>query len=277
MDNKVYILRKIHPNAWSGIRLYPFSNEDIGPAIDAQGLPITGLTEDSQKKTDKGHLETIKGTRVILEDALGLDPGTLKKGSLMKPSEFWINYCVRIGEGDLKLDESIPDNKLKIEFLKAQPQVAFGVKGIGSNSEYVLFTREDEAANSNKGKRVKREAYKLFEELTLDEKAEVLEINGVRPDSLSRDVIEDKLSDFMEEYPAKFIAIVNDPTRKNKTFIRKCLDRGIIAYDGGAVTFNEIVLGYDIDSASQKVFSEESGKTLEALKIQLKEATKSVK
>ena len=274
MEHKTYILRKIHPNSWSGIRLYNFANEDIGPAIDAQGLPVTGLTEDQMITNSKGQKEVIKGTRVQIEEAMGLDPGTLKKGSLSKPSEFWLNFFVRIGADDEKLDTAIPEEWLKIEFLKAQPQVAFGAKAIKSTSEYVLFTREDEAEASNKTKRVKREAYQLFEKLTLDDKKEILEINGMVASSLSAEIIEDKLSDFLEEYPAKFVAIVNDPTRKHKTFIRECLAKGVLFMEEGAVMFNEIVLGYDIESASAKVFNPENAKTLEALKLNLKDMNK---
>jgi len=269
-DNKTYILRKINPNSWSGIRLYHFSFEDIGPAIDDQGLPITGLTEDSFKINAKGNKESVKGTRVMLEEELGLDEGMLKKGSLFKPSVFWINFAVRMGEGDERFKTDDPMSRLKIEFLKAQPQVADGSKQIKAKSEYVLFTPEEEASSSNKSKKGKREAYQLFDKLTLDDMSEILEITGNRSGSMSRDVIEDKLSDYMEEYPTQFIAIIKDPTRKNKTFVRRCMDQGIITLDGGAVMYGETVLGHDIDSASAKLFSNEYGKTVEAIKIQLK-------
>jgi hypothetical protein len=269
MENQVYVLRKIHPDSWTGIRLYTYANEDIGPAIDDQGLPITGLTENSTKPNSKGNTEIVRGTRELLEEKMGLEPGTLKKGSLIKPSPFWLNFCVRIGEGDEKFDTSVPENQLKVEFLKAQPQVAFGVKNIKAKSEYVLFTREEEAKQSNEGKTIKREAYKIFETLTLQDKVEVLEMHGVRTASMTADVVEDKLTDLLEEYPIKFKALATDPTRKNKTFIRQLLDKGILSIDGGAVMYNEVILGYDIDSAAVKLFSEEEAKTREALKIQL--------
>jgi len=268
-NNKVYFLRKIHPNNWSGVRLYQFSNEDIGPGIDDQGLPITGLTETRWEVNSKGQKEQVKGTREEFEKELGYEPGTLKRGTLTKPSNFWLNFFIRIGEGDEKFDMAIPENQLKVAFLKAQPQVADGVKNIRAKSEYVLFTREEEAANSNKEKKVKRKAYSLFEKLTLEDMANILELTGIKASNLSRDVIEDKLSDYVEEYPNKFVAIVEDPTRKNKTFIRKCLDKGILEMEGGTVMFNEVVLGYDINSAAAKLFDSNNAKTLEAIKIQM--------
>lgn len=270
MEHKVYTLRKIHPNTWSGIRLYNFANEDIGCAMDAQGLPITGLTEDEMVPNAKGNKELVKGTRTQLEEAMGLEAGTLKKGSTLKPNEFWVNYNIRVGADDVHFDTSIPERRLAVEFLKAQPQVAYGVANIKAKSEYVLFTKEEEAANSNKEKKVKRTAFSLFEKLTLDDMAEILEIIGVRASSLSRDVIEDRLSDYMEEYPTKFIAIVEDPNRKHKTFVRKALDKGVLTMQDGAVMFNEIVVGYDADSAAARLFSEDNAKTLEAIKENMK-------
>lgn len=270
MEKKIYTLRKIHPNNWSGIRLYNFANEDIGCALDQQGLPITGLTEDEYVVNAKGNKELVKGTRVQVEEAMGLEPGTLKKGSSLKPNDFWVNFSIRVGLDDVNLDNSIPEHRLKIEFLKAQPQVAYGVSNIKAKSEYVLFTKEEEAVNANKEKKVKRIAFSLFEKLTLDDMCEILEILGIRSSSLSREVVEDRLSDYMEEYPNKFIAIVEDPNRKHKTFVRKALDKGVLNLENGAVMFNEIVIGYDVDSAAAKLLSEESAKTLEAIKENMK-------
>lgn len=270
MEHKVYTLRKIHPNTWSGIRLYNFSNEDIGAATDLQGLPVTGLTEDTYELNSKGNKELVKGTRVLLEEAMGLEAGTLKKGTTIKPNEFWINYNIRIGLDDEHFDTNIPEKWLAVEFLKAQPQVAYGVTNIKARSEYVLFTREEEAANSNKEKKSKRAAYALFEKLTLEDMAEILAVIGVKASSLTPSIVEDKLSDYMEEYPNKFIAIVMDPARKNKTFVRKALEKAILTMEDGAVMFNEILLGYDVDSAAAKLFSEEGSKTLAAIKENLK-------
>ena len=270
MENTIYTLRKIHPDTWSGIRLFVNSTEDIGPGIDDQGLPITGLTENYSQENSKGNKEIVKGTRELLEEAMGLEPGTLKKGSVQKPGEFWLKYSVKIGQGDERFDMSIPDDRLKIEFLKAQPQVAFGVKNIKAKSEYVLFTKEEEAKKSNEAKKGKREAYKLFDELTLQDKKEILETTGIKAAGLSSDLIDDKLSDFVEEYPAKFIALAKDPSRKDKTFVRECLDKGILSLEGGAVMYNELVLGYDVESAASKLFSDEEAKTRKAIEMQLK-------
>ena len=270
IENQIYKVRKINPNSWSGIRLYPFSNEGIGCGLDdLTGLPITGLTENTYKVDDQKRKVEVKGTREKMEKLLGLDKDTLRVGSTLKPSEFWINFAIQVGEADLILNTSIPDHQLKVLFLEAQPQIANGISNRKAKSEYLLYTPEEEAKSSNSKKKVKRVAYSLFEKLTQEDKTQILEMAGTPTKSLTADVIDDKLSDYMEEYPSKFTAMVEDPARKNKAFVRHALERGVVTMEDGAFMYGETVLGFDIDSTTAKLFSVENAKTREAIKLQL--------
>lgn len=268
----VYTLRRINPDKWAKVKMYQYAFDDIGPGTNKLGLPATGLTEAHKDIDSKGRTTTIPGTRTEIEKLMGLDEGSLRPGTQHKPSDFWLKFSVKVGENDLQLDTSIPDNALKVLFLKAQSQVAFGIKNIKSKSEYVLFTAEEEAVAHNVAKKGRRKATVLFDKLSESERREILSLTGIKADSLSNSVIEDKLGDFAEDYPTKFIALVEDPNRSNKMFIRECLDKGLLSYDsegGGTIIYNETVLGYDIDSATVSLFSENNIKTLEALKLQL--------
>lgn len=268
-----YTLRKINPNKWSNIPMYDGVCAHIGPCLDMVGLPVTGLTEDTLFQNAKNQTETLPGTRRKFEKLLGLAEGTL-----LQRSDFWTLFSVRVEQGDLKLNDEIPDHALKIEFLKAQKAlVADGVKNIHSKSEYVLFTEEAEAESGNKANKTKRSAYALFDELTPTDMREVLEMTGVRTRSLSQAAIENRLSDFMEEYHDKFIALVKDPNRKNQSFVRSCLDRGILEIDNGDVIFNEVVLGMDIAHATIALFSDEHAKTREAIKVLMGVAPETIK
>ena len=40
----IYTLRVINPDVWSKVRKYDFSSEYIGPALNNQGMPVTGCT-----------------------------------------------------------------------------------------------------------------------------------------------------------------------------------------------------------------------------------------
>lgn len=264
IENKIYTLRKVNPNTWSNIRAYNFTNEHIGPSVSEVGLPVTGLTEDTQTSNSKNGNDLVLGTRSLLEKELGLEPGTLKPRS-----NYWDLYSVLIGAGDEKLDTRIPEHKLKVLFLAAQPQVAFGAKNVKAKSEYVLYTEVDEAVANNNARKTKRQAYELFGKLTLQDRKEILGMVGINANSLTEEIIENKLNDILEEYPQRFMLLANDPTRKQQAFIRDCLMKNIITIDGGTVMYNEVMLGVDVKDAAIKVFSEGETVLRESLKKQL--------
>ena len=268
-DPKKYVLRKVRTNTWSGIDRFSDTKEGIAANIDNQGLPITGLTEDSTIKNEKGHMEVVKGTRTLIEEALGVYPGYLKRGTTIKHSDFWIQYAVILDFAEKRFDTANPEDWLAVEFLKAQKQVAFGTANVTAYSEYLLYSPEEAAATANKNNKGKREANKVFEQLTLGDRKEVLEMFGMRAESLSADEIESKLYDAMEEYPAKFLMFVNDPTRKQQAFVRSCLERNVLRIDNGNIMYNDTLLSYDVKNAALKLFSEEHATTLAAIKLQV--------
>ena len=266
---KKYVLRKVRTNTWSGVDRFSDTKEGIACNIDSQGLPITGLTEDIKVTNEKGHIEIVKGTRTLIEEALGVEPGYLKRGTTIKHSDFWVQYCVELSTSERRFDTSIPDDWLAIEFLKAQKQVAFGSQNITPYTEYLLYSPEEAAISANKNNKGKREANKVFETLTLGDRKEVLEMFGFRAESLSADEVESKLYDTMEEFPDKFLMFVNDPTRKQQAFVRSCLDRQVLTIEMGNIMYKETLLGYDVKNATSALFSEAHSTTLAAIKLQV--------
>lgn len=266
---KKYVLRKVRMNTWSGVDRFSDTKEGIACNIDSQGLPITGLTEDTKVTNDKGHIEVVKGTRTLIEEALGVEPGYLKRGTTIKHSDFWVQYCVELSTSERRFDTSIPDDWLAIEFLKAQKQVAFGNQNVTPYTEYLLYSPEEAAISANKSNKGKREANKVFETLTLGDRKEVLEMFGYRAESLSADEVESKLYDTMEEFPEKFLMFVNDPTRKQQAFVRSCLDRQVLTIEMGNIMYKETLLGYDVKNATSALFSEAHSTTLAAIKLQV--------
>ena len=269
IKGKTFYLRSINPNTWSKIRRFQFTSEDLAPELDSHGLPVTGLTEDQTITNKSKNKEILKGSRALLEKELGMEEGELKKGTIQKHSLFWSNFSIKMDNAEMELSGDLPQDQLNILFLSAQSYVAVGVKNRKSKSEYLLYTKEDAAIDSNKKKKVKREAYKVFDSLSIEEKVDILEMLGIKAKTLSVDIVEDKLSDVMEDSTAKFLAIANDPKRKQKTYVRKCLDLGFLTMEDGAVMYGETVLGYDVNSAADNLFSDTNAKTREALKIQI--------
>lgn len=264
LENTKYTLRRVNKDKWAPVIKYKFAKDGIGSFLDDQGLPITGLTEN----TAKGK-EVIKGTRVILEEKMGLDAGTLARGSMIKPNDFWVSFAVEMPDKDIELDTSTPENELKVRFLAAQPHIALGPNEIRAKTEYLLFTEQDQAVLANKQKTNRRKAYAAFEALTEQDRSDILTLSGTPAVDLSPAVIENKLSDWMEEYPAKFLALAKDPARPQKTFINQCLSRGIMHIEDDMIYYGETILGVDVPSAAQKLFSKESIDIVNAIKTQI--------
>ena len=273
-EGKKFILKKISVNTWSGIDRFKDTKEGIACCIDNQGLPVTGLTEDTKGPNGKGQIEVKEGTRTIIEKELGMEPGTLKRGTSYTPNPFWVQYCVDIKSAETKFDTTNPEDFLAVEFLKAQRHVAFGNNNLKADSIYLLYSPEEAAVVANKSNKGRRDANKLFESLSLQDRKEVLDMFGVRTESLSVDEIENKLYDKMEEYPTKFTMFVNEPTRKQQAFIRTCLDRGILTKVNGDVMYNDTLLSYDVPNAALALFSEPFAATLKAIKLQINPAVK---
>ncbi len=270
----IYKVRRIRKN-WAGIGLFDLCGEHIGPGVDdVTGLPITGLTENTWEKGNNGSKKEVKGTREQLEIDLGMEKGTLAPGSIYKPNPFWLNFSVRIGEDDLELDESIADHRLKLLFLKAQPQFAVGIGNQKSKSEFVIFTETEEASASNTVKSKRRQAYVAFEKLSKQDKSDVLKATGTNPEGLTIDIIEDKLSDWMELNPEKFMAIVEDPDRAKKVLFRQWMDMAIITMEGDQFAYKDTMLGFTLDIACAEIHKPENSEMLTAIKAMANEQGK---
>lgn len=267
IKGKTFYLRHVSVDPWVGRRKFDHTFDDLGPALDSFGSPVTGLTEDSVKTLKSGSKEQVKGTRRLMEESLGLKEGFLKKGMPDVPNEYWVNYAPKLSGIDMKLSGDVPEHQLTILYLAAQPQIAVGVKNKQSLTEYILYTKEDAAQDANNKKKVRRDAYIAFDKLTLGEQGEILEMYGTRARSLDAGVIEDKLTDELEANPKRFLAIVNDPKRNQKSYIRKCLDAGALNMEDGNIMYGSTMLGYDINSAADMLFSDEHAKSREAIKI----------
>ena len=261
----IYTLRVINPDVWSKVRKYDFSSEYIGPALNNQGLPVTGLTEDAMIPNGKGQTEKVKGTRTQLEEEMGLPEGHLKQRS-----DFWILYNVMVGVEDEVFDITIPEDRLKVLFLKAQPEIADGIDNIKAKSRYILFTEEEAVKHTNDRGKLKRKANDIYAKLTGADKCEILEMLNIKAASLDADSVDAKLYDYLEEQPGKFILLAEDPTRGKQSFVRKCLERGIMSIENGSVMYGETVVGIDIESAAIALHSDEMKATMEAVKILLK-------
>jgi hypothetical protein len=255
--NKVISLKQIYSDPLIKLKKYNEAYTMIGPGLDQNGNPVTGLTEDVKGLPVKGAgiPPIIPGTRKILEKELDLPEGTLKS-----TSPFWVTYNVRIGAEPINMDLSDPHDLLKYLFLIAQSIVANGLKEIGKDSrvEYVLFSEEQEAESRVNERKILKQAYTLSEKLDLETKVNILAVYSIIVDATNVNTIEDKIDEKIEEDPAKFLAMVKDDYLVFKSLVTKCLDKGVLIMEDGAILHGEVRVGYSKDVAAEAIAKDET-------------------
>jgi len=261
-------VRLLKADPWVGVRKYDGCNDGIGADIDPNnyGDPVTGLTENYYTIDDKGRKVETAGTRVGMERILGLEAGTLKSSS-----PYWENYSILVGTSDLILDDDRPRDLLALTFIRAQSKVATSLADLKKNSaaEYVIFNPADEAKENVKRQSTVRKANNTFEKLTKSDRAEILSLYGVVLENLDPNMIESRLYDEMEGNPTKFLAIVTDPARKNKQFMKLLLHKAIITIDQGVYYYGEKMLGTSEIDCVYTIFQGDGKALIPALEIAL--------
>lgn len=254
--NRVVNFKQIYSDPLIKAKKYTEAYTSIGPGLDGNGNPVTGLTEDTKTPQTSGKIPTtIEGTRRALEKELDLVEGTLKP-----TSPFWITYNVRVGSDAIALDLSDPHDLLKYLFLSAQSIVANGLKEIGKDSrvEYVLYSEEQEAESRVNERSFLKQAYIEAESFDIETKINVLAVYGIIADATSPNAISDKLDEKIEENPKKFLEIVKDDYLTFKSLVTKCLDRGVLSEADGAIYHGDIIVGYSRDAAAQAIARDET-------------------
>jgi len=242
-------LKQIYADPLIKMKKYAEAYTTLGPGVDKNGRPVTGLTED-RVDIVKGSPVNIKGTRVPMEGIMDLAEGTLKQ-----TSAFWIAYNIKIGSERIELDLQSPDDLLRYMFAVAQTIVANGLHKIKDDSrvEFVLYSEEQEAKERVTERRSLSKAYVLADKLDLETKMNILNVYGIITDASSPNSIEDKIGEKIEEDPKKFLAMVDDADLIYKSMVTKCLDKGVLTMKDGAIKHGEINVGFDKDSAAKAI------------------------
>ena len=136
-------------NPWAGLIKYRSCFDYIAPYFTRSGSIYTGLTPEDEK---------------YFEKALGYP-----EGHLAKTSEFWTTFCVKVGARTLLLDDSIPRQQMIIKFLTGHKRVATSLDRLDAGKDYLLINREAEAVEKNKQNKLRRDAVKEFDKLSIDD------------------------------------------------------------------------------------------------------------
>lgn len=203
-------IKKKHP--WAGLVKYKSCFDYISPYFTRSGSIYTGLTPEDER---------------YFEKALGYE-----EGHLARTSPFWTNFCVKIGSRPLLLDDSIPRQAMIIKFLTGHKRVSTSLDKLDAGKDYLLINREAEAIEANKVNKLRREAIKEFDKLTLDQMRKCLRLFGVNGEQLSNEVVESTLFSLVDKQPNKFFEKwVNNKQKDTEFLLEQAIAKGVIRKD----------------------------------------------
>lgn len=215
--------------AWSNYEapIYKGCKSYLTTHINKHGEMVTGLTKEDE---------------VRLGEALNKD--------LRSTSPFWYDYRVILTGADLVLDLSKPEDELKFKVLSSHPEVAKSVNDKNPSARFVIYDEEQVAIGKSTKAEIKTKAFKLFSELTDNQKKDILKLYpGMQKASKeSASVVTAKLFDLMESDPNKFITLVTDKNKETKIFIQDLLNAHILKKNGSAYKYGDDILGHNLEA-----------------------------
>ena len=217
-------------NPWAGIIKYKSCFDYIAPYFTRSGSIYTGLTPEDEK---------------YFEKALGYP-----EGHLAKTSEFWTTFCVKVGARTLLLDDSIPRQQMIIKFLTGHKRVATSLDRLDAGKDYLLVNREAEAVEQNKQNKLRRDAVKEFDKLSIEQMRKCLRMYGVRPDDMSNELIESTLFSLVDKNPKKFFyKWVDNKNKETEYLIEEAIAKGVIRKDRTQYYYGSEMFADSLDDA----------------------------
>lgn len=222
------IVRIVKVNPWTGLTKWPTTFDYVGSYWTRSGNVYTGLTQENARR---------------LEKALDKEEGELNPNS-----DFWTTFAVKIGKKDLILDTTRPMDELMYLFLKGHKRVADGLANVNPSKDYVLINKDSEAEQQNRINKVKREAYRELDKMSIEDMRKCLRLYGMKSDTMSNELIEAKLTEQIETAPDKFLLKwVNNPNKEMNYVIEEALSKNIIRKNRSQYFFGTDMIGNGLD------------------------------
>jgi hypothetical protein len=153
-----------------------------------------------------------------------------------------------LGKNDLILNTDKPEDELKYLFLKKHKRVADGLNNVTPSTDYVIINKDSEAKEANKLNKIKREAYREMDKMSIEDMRKCLRLYGIKSDTLSNEMVEAKLSEQIESAPDKFITRwVENPNREMNFIIETAISKNIIRRNRSQYYFGTDMIGNGLE------------------------------
>ncbi len=222
------VLKHKKKDPWSGVTKYKNCFDYIGPLLTRSGNVHTGLTTEDEER---------------LEGLLNF-----QKGQLAPHSAYWKTFAVKISNNELILNTALPWDELQYLFLKNHKKVANGLSDIRPGTDYVLINKDSEAQESNRIAKRKREAIKEFDKMSLEEMRKALRLFGFKADTMSNELVENKLFELVEKDPEAFFSKwVNNKTKNTEFIIQSAIAKNIMRKSRNVYYYGTEIIGSSME------------------------------
>lgn len=224
------VLKRKNKDPWAKVLKYKNCFDYIAPYWTRSGNKYTGLTEADARR---------------LEKALGF-----AEGQLSPASDYWVNFCIKLGDQEIVLNTELAWDELRYLFLKGHKRVATSIADIKPATDYVLINKEAEAQESNRINRVRRNAIKEFDKLSLEDMRKCLRLYGYKADTMSAELVEAKLLSLVEADPKKFFdKWVNNKTKNTEFIIQQAIAKNIMRKSRNIYYHGTDIIGNSLEDA----------------------------
>lgn len=219
------VLRPINRNLWAGVTQYKNCHTTIAPYLTRTGRLYTGLSKEDETR---------------LGEKLRMD--------LSNTSPFWVTFNIKIGTKDLVLDLEDSYDELRYIFLKGHKRVANGLGDRKATANYVIINEEAEAKEMNIRSKIKRQALREFDKMSVNDMRKCLRIMGNRAEGMSNEVVEQKLGELVETNPADFIDKWVNNTRKETEFlVQEAVAKNVLRKNKNIYKYGTDIIGHSLD------------------------------
>ena len=224
------IIKHKKKDSWAGVIKYKNCYDYMAPALTRSGNLHTGISTEEAAEFEK---------------KLNLGEGTLAPFS-----PFWKTFTIKITNKELILNTDNPWDDLKYRFLKNYHRVANGVGDLKPLADFILINRESEAIEANALNKRKRDAVKEFDKMSLEDMRKCLRLYGFKSDTISNELVEQKMFEFVEKDPVKFFnKWVDNKTKNTEFLIEAAIAKNIVRKSRNVYYYGTDVIGNSLEDA----------------------------
>lgn len=229
----------------------------VGMHPTNKGAYDTGLSEAQQK---------------AFEEEIGLDEGTLAPRS-----SYWADFGIFVNADGSILDDTFPEDKLKIHILRRRKDVAKSQHEVKTKAGIKwLLTSEEMEAEIEADKRTSlTKALMAFDSMSEVELKEYLEAQKIDTSNMSPSVIRAKVGSDAEKKPKNFLLLVKDERKADKIFMHELVKFGVLRLNGAKyINEDNVPLAFNDDDMLVFLASKENTAQVATWKKQLNAAKK---